>query len=223
MSKPFQNDKENEQTSHQRVENDEESPNLTSDRRKPQPPAPLRPHQSGGCLEDKLGKRKRERNERGRERKRILPNIYQNIIDSAIFTSIKMLDMYNEIEAAVWNADVCKRLLLKVARNDALEFVRVFVKEAMKEMGCSFLEQMAQKVNENDGLEVQLPSDMRLPIQLKGDMEVGIINSIKTLISLLEKIQIAMAQITYDACFHSTVQNLSNTNGAFTKVIIRIT
>ncbi|KAK9147010.1 hypothetical protein Sjap_006913 [Stephania japonica] len=81
--------------------------------------------------------------------------------------SDQMLDVYDEIEAAVWNADVCKRLLLKFTRNDALESVRVFVKEAMQEIGCSFLEQMARKVNENDGPEVQLPSDTVIADQIE--------------------------------------------------------
>ncbi|KAK9156453.1 hypothetical protein Sjap_003933 [Stephania japonica] len=46
---------------HQRIENDEESLNHTSDCRKSPPPASLRPHQSSGCLGKKLGKRKREK------------------------------------------------------------------------------------------------------------------------------------------------------------------
>ncbi|KAK9131576.1 hypothetical protein Sjap_012063 [Stephania japonica] len=63
-----------------------------------------------------------------------------------------MLCMMDEIEAAVSNTDVCKRLLLKVTRNDALESVRAFLKDAIEKMG-PFLEQIARKVNENDGPE----------------------------------------------------------------------
>ncbi|KAK9084302.1 hypothetical protein Scep_030773 [Stephania cephalantha] len=125
-----------------------------------------------------------------------------------------MLDMSDEIEAAVWNDDVCKRLLLNVRRNDALESVRVFVKEAMEEMGHSFLEKMARKVNENDGPDVQLPNDTSIADQIEeghgslsdhlhqgSDILIGKnLNSDVTNVDACEK---------FDACTENVVNNIS--------------
>uniref|UniRef100_A0A2P2IPK3 Uncharacterized protein LOC105629849 n=1 Tax=Rhizophora mucronata TaxID=61149 RepID=A0A2P2IPK3_RHIMU len=57
-------------------------------------------------------------------------------------------EIRDEIEAAVWDSNACKRLLERNTRNEALSLVRDYVGEAMAIMGPSFLELVARTERE---------------------------------------------------------------------------
>ncbi|XP_021772302.1 uncharacterized protein LOC110736398 [Chenopodium quinoa] len=50
-----------------------------------------------------------------------------------------------DVEAAVWDASVCEKILMRNTRNEALKAVRGYLKEAWKSMGPTFLELVASK------------------------------------------------------------------------------
>ncbi|XP_021734347.1 uncharacterized protein LOC110701068 [Chenopodium quinoa] len=50
-----------------------------------------------------------------------------------------------DVEAAVWDAGVCEKILMRNTRNEALKAVRGYLKEAWKCMGPTFLELVASK------------------------------------------------------------------------------
>lgn len=53
-----------------------------------------------------------------------------------------------DIEAAIWDSEVCEKILMRNTRNEALKAVRGFLKEAWNSMGPAFLELVAAKVGD---------------------------------------------------------------------------
>ena len=53
-----------------------------------------------------------------------------------------------DIEAAIWDSEVCKKISMRNTRNEALKAVRGFLKEAWNSMGPAFLELVAAKVGD---------------------------------------------------------------------------
>ncbi|GAB4855878.1 hypothetical protein Ancab_024517 [Ancistrocladus abbreviatus] len=65
--------------------------------------------------------------------------------------SEKLMKWREDIEAAMWDSDVCERILMKNTRNEALKAIRVYLAEALEDLGPSFLELAAQAMSNTRG------------------------------------------------------------------------
>ncbi|KAK9280331.1 hypothetical protein L1049_014019 [Liquidambar formosana] len=76
-----------------------------------------------------------------------IPNVERS--EMADLVSDQLKNWKDDIEAAVWDSTVCENILTMNTRNDALKAVRVYVANAWKVMGPTFLELVAQGERES--------------------------------------------------------------------------
>ncbi|KAF8402494.1 hypothetical protein HHK36_010579 [Tetracentron sinense] len=74
--------------------------------------------------------------------------------EGAGLSSDKLKDSREEMEAAVWDTNVCENVLMRDTQNDALKLVRICIAETWENMGPSFLE-LAARTMDQTATEVQ--------------------------------------------------------------------